>query len=71
MRTFGGVFLLATTLLLQACTLWSEHPAKTWADATGGEGLERNFWRELKAKNWPELERHIRGRGIYLGWHYP
>lgn len=30
-----------------------------WSNATGGEALERNFWKEVKAKNWTELERHI------------
>jgi hypothetical protein len=52
--------LLAATLLLQACTLWREHPASSkWTDATGGEGLERSFWKEVKDKKWSELEHHI------------
>jgi Domain of unknown function (DUF4440) len=52
--------LLAATLLLQACTLWREHPASSkWTDATGGEGLERSFWKEVKDKKWGELEHHI------------
>ena len=52
--------LLAVTLLLQACTLWREHPASSkWTDATGGEGLERSFWKEVKDKKWGELEHHI------------
>jgi hypothetical protein len=56
--------LLGTLLLLQACTLWGEHPPRHWADVTGGEGLERNFWREVKAKNWDELDRHLAGNYI-------
>jgi outer membrane biogenesis lipoprotein LolB len=52
--------LLSATLLLPACTLWREHPASNkWADATGGEGLERSFWKEVKDKKWSELEHHI------------
>jgi hypothetical protein len=52
--------LLATILLLQACTVWREHPGSSkWTDATGGEGLERSFWREIKDKKWSELEHHI------------
>ncbi len=52
--------LLAATLLLPACTLWREHPASSnWTDATGGEGLERSFWKEVKAKRWNELEHHL------------
>jgi hypothetical protein len=39
--------------------MWREHPVSRWTDATGGEGLERSFWNEVKAKNWNELERHI------------
>jgi hypothetical protein len=55
------IFLLfSVTLLLSACTLWREHPASSkWTDATGGEGLERSFWKEVKDKKWGELEHHI------------
>ncbi|MGH9504238.1 MAG: nuclear transport factor 2 family protein [Terriglobales bacterium] len=52
--------LLAAILLLSACTMWREHPASSkWVDATGGEGLERSFWKEVKDKRWNELERHM------------
>jgi hypothetical protein len=52
--------LLCAVVLLQACTLWREHKVvNNWLDATGGEGLERSFWKDVKAKNWNELERHI------------
>jgi hypothetical protein len=57
---FAIFVLLAATLLLQACTVWREHPGSSqWTDATGGEGLERSFWREVKGKRWNELERHL------------
>jgi hypothetical protein len=56
--------LLGALLFLQGCTLWGEHPARHWADATGAEGLERNFWKEVKAKNWDELDRHLAGNYI-------
>ena len=57
---FAILVLLAATLLLQACTVWHEHPGSSkWTDATGGEGLERSFWREVKGKRWNELEHHI------------
>ena len=40
--------------------MWREHPASSqWTDATGGEGLERSFWKEVKAKHWSELEHRI------------
>src|SRR5262249_31322888 len=58
---FVMVGLVAATLLLQqSCTAWREHPGSTrGTDATGGEGLERSFWKEVKDKKWNELERHI------------
>jgi len=51
--------------MLSGCTLWREHPVSKWADATGGEGLERSFWNEVKAKNWSALERHMAAN--YIG----
>src|SRR5581483_11123131 len=53
--------LLIASLSLTACTLWPEQRPNTsnWTQSTGGEALERNFWKEIKAKNWTELERHI------------
>lgn len=58
---FALVLLCWTTLWLSGCTLWPEQRQYTnnWSQSTGGEALERNFWREVKAKNWTELERHI------------
>ena len=54
--------LLTALLLLSGCTMWREHPGSTkWTDATGGEGLERSFWKEVKDKKWNELERHMAG----------
>ena len=46
--------------------MWREHAVNKWADATGGEGLERSFWNEVKNKNWNELERHIAGNYILI-----
>ena len=52
--------LLAAVLMLPACTVWRERPGSSkWTDATGGEGLERSFWKEVKAKRWNELEHHL------------
>lgn len=52
--------LLSACVLQPACTMWREHPnSSKWTDATGGEGLERSFWKEVKAKRWSELEHHI------------
>jgi hypothetical protein len=52
--------LLAMTLAIvcaAACTFYGDHPARTFTDATGGEGLERVFWKNVAARNWPEIER--------------
>ena len=59
-------FLACLMLGLAACTIWGEHPVKHWTDVTGGESLERNFWQEVKARNWTELERHIAGNYVWL-----
>ena len=57
--------LLTALLLLSGCTMWREHPGSTkWTDATGGEGLERSFWKEVKDKKWNELGRHMAGNFI-------
>jgi len=42
-----------------ACTFYGEHPARAMADATGGEGLERMFWKELASGNMVEVERAL------------
>jgi len=60
------LLLACASLALAGCTMWGEHPVRHWADATGGEGLERNFWNEVKARNWGELERHIAGNYLWL-----
>jgi hypothetical protein len=52
--------MLALTIVLagmSACTFDKERPAKAFAEATGGEGLERVFWKQVAAGNWTEIER--------------
>lgn len=62
---FAILALLAAILLMPACTLWREHPGSSkWTDATGGEGLERSFWKEVKDKKWSELEHHLAGNYV-------
>jgi hypothetical protein len=53
------VFVLSTIMLLGGCTVWREHEVNKWEDATGGEGLERSFWKGVKAKRWSEVEQHL------------
>jgi hypothetical protein len=50
------LFVVATQV---ACTVWGQKPVKAWSQATGGEHLERLFWRDMKAQDWNELERHM------------
>jgi hypothetical protein len=64
MPRFSLALILACAGLLQACTVWGDHPVRNWTDVTGGESLERNFWMEVKAKNWTELEKHVAGNFI-------
>lgn len=60
------ILLVLASLLLPACTVWREHPSSTnWKDATGGEGLVRSLWQEVKDKKWNELEQHISSN--YIG----
>ncbi|HUK23201.1 MAG TPA: nuclear transport factor 2 family protein [Terriglobales bacterium] len=56
--------VLWAVVWLAGCTLWPEHRVNTWKDATGAEGLERSFWRDVKDKDWGELERHLSGNYV-------
>jgi hypothetical protein len=51
--------LIFVLTLAPACTFYGEHPARSWSEATGGEGLERVFWKNLQAANWVEVERAL------------
>ena len=51
--------LMFVMIFTSACTFYGEHPAKTMEEATGGEGLERVFWKNVQASNWVEVERAL------------
>ena len=51
--------VLLVCAALCACTVWRERPASKLLDATGGEGLERAFWREVNDKHWADVENHL------------
>jgi len=58
------IFALLSVLILvltfaSACTFYGEHPAHSLSEATGGEGLERVFWKDVQAANWVEVERAL------------
>jgi len=40
-----------------ACTMYPNRPAQSFSEATGGESLERVFWKQIKDGNWTEVER--------------
>ena len=49
------LLFLAPTL---ACNMWSK-PASGWIGATGGEQIEKLFWKDVQARNWAEVDRHV------------
>jgi len=44
---------------VSACTFYGDHPARAFSEATGGEGLERVFWKDVQASKWVEVERSL------------
>ena len=58
------VLMLSAIVLLAGCTMWREHQVTEFKDATGGEGLERSFWKEVKSKHWNALEGHLAGNYV-------
>jgi len=54
------MFALMFALMFEsACTFYGEHSARSLSEATGGEGLERVFWKNVQAANWVEVERSL------------
>ncbi|HSZ61171.1 MAG TPA: DUF4440 domain-containing protein [Terriglobales bacterium] len=51
--------LLMYLMFVSACTFYGDRPARAFSEATGGEDLERVFWKELKAANWVQVERSL------------
>jgi hypothetical protein len=61
---FCAVFALSMSL--SGCTVYSERPAKTISEATGGESLERVFWQDVQKQNWKDLDSHIASNFVYV-----
>lgn len=51
--------LLLALVFSGACTIAKERPPRTIDEATGGEGMERMFWKEVQASNQTELGRAL------------
>jgi hypothetical protein len=58
-RLAAAALLIATLGSTLACTIAKERPARNFAETTGGEGMERMFWSDIKAANWVEVERML------------
>jgi len=58
--------LLSLVYCLAGCTVWPQHAVATWNNATGGETLERSFWRDVQSGNWKELQRHLAGNYVWV-----
>jgi Domain of unknown function (DUF4440) len=56
------VFVMISTA---ACTFFKEAPPRTMSEATGGEGMERVFWKDIATRNWVEVERSLASN--YMG----
>jgi hypothetical protein len=56
-----SLILMLTFALMStsACTFFGDRPARAFSDATGGEDLERVFWKEVQAANWVDIERTL------------
>src|SRR6266446_4061822 len=61
-----AVIVLSAITLLAGCTMWREHQVSDFKDATGGEGLERSFWKQVKAKRWNALEGHLASNYVLI-----
>jgi hypothetical protein len=56
------LFAVALALIFSftsACTFYGEKPARSMEEATGGEGLERVFWKNVQTANSVGLERTL------------
>lgn len=56
---------IISMMLVSACTFYGEHPARSFSEATGGESLERVFWKHVQTANWTEVGRALASN--YLG----
>ncbi len=55
-----SAFILGLSLIsLPACTIYPDKPARAFEEATGGEGLEKLFWKNVQAANWVAVDRSL------------
>ena len=53
------VAILLACAALSGCAVWGERPAKELINATGGEGLERAYWSEVKRQHWNDVAQRL------------
>jgi len=58
--------VVLSAVMLTGCTMWREHEVSDFKDATGGEGLERSFWKQVKAKRWNAVEGRLASNFVSL-----
>jgi hypothetical protein len=51
---------------LLGCTLYPEKQPKAFADATGGESVERAFWRDVEKSNWKAVDSSLAANFVYV-----
>jgi len=56
---FALMSLVILMTFAPACTFYRDRAPRTLSEATGGEGLERVFWKDMQAANWFEVERAL------------
>jgi hypothetical protein len=55
-----STLVLSVALMLNvACTVYRDVPARTLSEATGGESLERMFWKNVQSGDWAQVERSL------------
>jgi len=66
MRSLTTILLLAALLVFLGCTVYADHPVKAFNEATGGEGFERAFWKEIQAQDWKDLDSRLAANFVYV-----
>jgi hypothetical protein len=57
---------LTVLITCSGCTVYPEHPIKAISQATGGEGFERAFWKEVQAQDWKDVGSHLSSNFMYV-----
>ncbi len=63
-----SLILMLSFMLLStsACTFYKSRPPRTLFDATGGEGMEHVFWKNVQEAKWTEVDRSLASNYVGL-----